>query len=819
MFVHSVNRRTAEASSLAMLILAVLAIALVAISAESDADTSYEVSDGTLIITGGSEKAVIESEAVSGFKDQVTEVVAIGNFDIGESAFQDWTGLKIFAMDAEKYEVDVASLAFAGCTMDYLAISCVKIGIQNDAFEGSDIAYFVECGDSKNVTDLDQQLYGNPGPVVIERGSITAMATTIYHHLILVPNDLALGDVSRHVVVTEQGYTYTIEGNAVSAYDSLADEDVTITPAEKEGAQFTEWTAEYNDHFQLCYTLTANFAADSEDCTVTVQSSNDAFGHVTVTEITVPSGTEYSVSGNVLTVGNYASEAVDNSKSKLVFEFVGWSVDSGTVDSDMTVIASFRVTSFVYDNTVYSVNPQDNSLMVTEIVMEAHSINIPDTVTYEGVEYTPTSIGAEAFDYHYDDCFYLQHLTIGANVTEIDTKFNCVNLETITVSEDNPAFSSVAGVLYDKDVTKLVRFPECKLRLIIPLTVTEIGEYAFYDAGTNLVLSNIDEHFRYVSIPGSVVTVGESAFENSTLEILKFNDGTTTIGANAFKGCGALSYVVFCDSIEFIGIDAFEGISFFDQAGDEMAIGDASKGYKFIGSGSVLDMYVPDPGASIHDGTYVYRVTASEDEKKVAVLGFEDGVSMESVVIEKSVRYLGFDWEIERIASKAFMGDTGIKSVNIWCDVGFKSFARCTSITSASLSGTSVGDYAFFGCISLEAVDVGDSIVDVGASAFSGCSSLCTFDMQFLTDIGKHAFYGCAFTKADLSCAEIVGLGAFTGNDLQTVIFGQDLSEIDSKAFFRYTFKDASGEKIGITVDDLLGKTFIGSDKVLTQAA
>ncbi len=34
-----------------------------------------------------------------------------------------------------------------------------------------------------------------------------------------------------------------------------------------------------------------------------------------------------------------------------------------------------------------------------------------------------------------------------------------------------------------------------------------------------------------------------------------------------------------------------------------------------------------------------------------------------------------------------------------------------------------------------------------------------------VASVGKHAFYGCVLTRADLSSAEAIGYGAFTGSD------------------------------------------------------
>ncbi len=85
--------------------------------------------------------------------------------------------------------------------------------------------------------------------------------------------------------------------------------------------------------------------------------------------------------------------------------------------------------------------------------------------------------------------------------------------------------------------------------------------------------------------------------------------------------------------------------------------------------------------------------------------------------------------------------------------------------------------------------------------------------------IDRYAYYGCALTSADLSHATAIGYGAFVGNDLQSVTFSENPSNIDEKAFQGHTFKDADDSKIPILAENLAGKAFSGQSKVLTASA
>ncbi len=92
--------------------------------------------------------------------------------------------------------------------------------------------------------------------------------------------------------------------------------------------------------------------------------------------------------------------------------------------------------------------------------------------------------------------------------------------------------------------------------------------------------------------------------------------------------------------------------------------------------------------------------------------------------------------------------------------------------------------------------------------------------IEYEVTIAENAFYGCqALTVAEMDSVETIGLGAFTGTNLIEVIFGQSLETLDAKAFYEYTFLDANGGKVKASVDDMVGKSFMGQGRILTQSA
>ena len=225
------------------------------------------------------------------------------------------------------------------------------------------------------------------------------------------------------------------------------------------------------------------------------------------------------------------------------------------------------------------------------------SIIIPDSIT---------SIG----DFAFENCSGLTSITIPDSVTSIGDHafYNC--LTSITVSENNKYFSSLNGVLFNKDKTELVTylignerteyaipdsvtsigdraFYKCSslTSIIIPDSVTSIGDHAFYNCSslTNITVSENNKYFSSLNgvlfnkdktelitypngnerteytIPDSVTSIIEGAFAYcSNLITVKIPDSVTDITDKTFYVCSSLTSVTIPDSVTHIGYNAFK---------------------------------------------------------------------------------------------------------------------------------------------------------------------------------------------------------------------------------------------------------------------
>jgi hypothetical protein len=375
-------------------------------------------------------------------------------------------------------------------------------------------------------------------------------------------------------------------------------------------------------------------------------------------------------------------------------------------DSDLTAIAD------AIKNSTYNVNLDlSNTTGITSIpdntfisCSNLSGITIPDSVTTIGdvafsgctslsavtIPDSVTSIGIAAFD----SCTSLSSVTIPDSVTAIESYafYVCTSLTTITVDSNNVNYSSIDGVLFNKDATAIITYPAGKqsATYTIPDSVTSIGDSAF----------SFCSSLSSVTIGDSVTSISDYAFQGCTsLSSVTIGDSVTSIGRSAFDRCTSLASVTIPDSVTSIASQAFYGCTSLSS----VTIGEF---VTYIGSGA-----------------------------------FYDCTSLSSVTIPDSVTSI--DWN-------AFYGCTSLSSVTIpnsVTTIGNSAFRDCSSLSSVTIGGsvTSIGDSAFYGCKLLSSITIPDSVTSIGHSAFQGCTSLSSVTIGgSVTSIGSYAFYNCS---------------------------------------------------------------------------
>lgn len=269
----------------------------------------------------------------------------------------------------------------------------------------------------------------------------------------------------------------------------------------------------------------------------------------------------------------------------------------------LSVLVSCPVFAFTYTYQGQTLNYEivDESAKTCKVVgyqTVAGELVIPSQVSYNGNTYTVTEIGKSAFEncisltsvtipnsitsiggVAFKDCLGLTSVSIGNSVTSIGeeafknchilTKAEFTSIESICsisfeVSTSNPLCYAHNLYIAGHKITNLV----------IPETVTSIGDYALVHCGlTSLTIPNSvtsigEDAFEYcndltsATIGNSVTSIGKNAFSHCTgLTSLTIPNSVTSIGSGAFKWCWGLTSVTIGNSVTEIGSYAFTGCS------------------------------------------------------------------------------------------------------------------------------------------------------------------------------------------------------------------------------------------------------------------
>ena len=146
---------------------------------------------------------------------------------------------------------------------------------------------------------------------------------------------------------------------------------------------------------------------------------------------------------------------------------------------------------------------------------------------------TVTTIGAEGFAF----CFGLTSVAIPAGVTSIGPGafLNCHSLTAFTADPGNVFYSSVGGVLFDKNQATLIAFPAgLSGSYAVPDGVIIIGTDAFF----------LCVGLTSVTMPASVMLLDDGAFADcSGLTTITLGAGVNQIATSAFGGCTQLTAI------------------------------------------------------------------------------------------------------------------------------------------------------------------------------------------------------------------------------------------------------------------------------------
>ena len=329
------------------------------------------------------------------------------------------------------------------------------------------------------------------------------------------------------------------------------------------------------------------------------------------------------------------------------------------------------------------------------------SIEIPESVGF---------IGSSAFE----GCSSLTNIKIPGNVYAIaSTAFSgCNNLQRIDVDTNNKKYLSDDGILFDKEKTKILKYPEGKKdtkEYKIPDGIMTISYFAFSGC------SNLTS----IVIPESVMTIETGSFSGcSSLRNIEIPKRVTEIGWSTFDGCSSLTDIKIPEGVTKIGGSAFEGCSSLTNINIPEGVTEIGGSSAFEGCSSLTNIEIPEGVTEI--GWYTFYGCSS----------------LTDIEIPESVTEIGLN---------AFQGCSSLTNIKIpegVTEIGRYAFQGCSSLTNIEISEsvTTIGRGTFQGCSSLTNVNIPEGVTKIEYRTFAECSSLTNINiLEDVTDIEKYA--------------------------------------------------------------------------------
>ena len=407
-------------------------------------------------------------------------------------------------------------------------------------------------------------------------------------------------------------------------------------------------------------------------------------------------------------------------------------------------------------------------------------VTIPETVTYNGITYSVTSIR----EYAFYGCNSLKSVTIGNSVTSIGSYafYNCYSLKSVTIGNSvtsigDEAFFNCNGL---NSVT-------------IGNSVTSIGDKAFYNCNG----------LNSVTIPNSVTSIGDKAFSmykssrESQIPLKKVvwltntpPSGYTEIYSSAhyvandlYTGLSGvtiypyLSSMFEVDGIKYVPVSPSERTcDAIDCAYDSTATNiNIGKNLSYKGIAMSLNEIKP---YTCYNNDYIKDVTIDITGDIPNECFYSCSAIEKATITAETIGYLAFassatknpatfDINATTINENAFSGCSAIEKATITAGT-IRSWAFASSATIYPATFTlgdnlkSIGYSAFNGCGRLEKITIPDAVTSMGSDVFSGCYSLNSVHIGTgISAINNDTFYGCSSLPEITIPSNVTSIGNF----------------------------------------------------------
>lgn len=332
------------------------------------------------------------------------------------------------------------------------------------------------------------------------------------------------------------------------------------------------------------------------------------------------------------------------------------------------------------------------------------SLSIADTVTeledgavsgVEALEEISVGSGLTSVDKSlFTECPNIKKITVSASVETIDYEYikAKTSIAEYDVAEDNTVYSSVDGVLYNKEKTVLYTYPSGKKddKFELPATVEEITENAFEGCSEISAFTVASDNAHYAAVDGIL-------FNKDMSELVKYpavkeeaeytvHDEVAAIADNAFEDCAALKKVTLGASLSELKGDPFSGTT----AINEFAVSETNENLKAVDgivysadgktivkypSGNAADVFtVAEEIEAIDSNAFAnckaikaFAVAENNNFFSVAdgVLLDKEGTTLVKYPSAAEAEEYVVNFNIKTVASGAFQSALNLKSVSV----------------------------------------------------------------------------------------------------------------------------------------------------------